>query len=173
MSTSSTRCQASTCFCIGSKFRCMRSTPTEMQSINEKAFECLASTGVNTPETMLPSSDSALPSHALPSSRGRQRCFPCIAPGLQIAMVSNRERAPGVALGVHSHLCDLLTPTAHRIELQINSGDSAGKNRVFTIAHKMLPAVHSSVITVLKNTQGLRARVPVQQSWLESHGPDH
>jgi len=34
---------------IGSKLRCIRSTPTEMQSISENDFECLASTGVNTP----------------------------------------------------------------------------------------------------------------------------
>ena len=39
---------------IGSKFRCIRSTPTETQSIRENDFECLASTGVNTPETMFP-----------------------------------------------------------------------------------------------------------------------
>ena len=44
----------STYFRIGSKFRCMRSTPTEMQSMSENDFECFASTGVNTPGTMLP-----------------------------------------------------------------------------------------------------------------------
>ena len=48
-------CHASTCFRIGSEFRCIRSTPIEMQSVSENDFECLASTGVNTPETMLPS----------------------------------------------------------------------------------------------------------------------
>ena len=42
------------CFRMGSKFRCIRSTPTEMQSISENDFECFASTGVNTPETMIP-----------------------------------------------------------------------------------------------------------------------
>src|SRR5579884_2148133 len=51
-SASSLRCQASTCFRISSKFLCIRSTPTETQSIKENDFECLASTGVNTPETM-------------------------------------------------------------------------------------------------------------------------
>src|SRR6266567_6319361 len=50
-------CHASTCFRIGSKFRCIRSTPTEMQSMSENDFECLASTGVNTPGTTLPDSD--------------------------------------------------------------------------------------------------------------------
>ena len=44
-------CHASTCLRMGSKFRCMRSTPTEMQSISGNDFECLASTGVNAPET--------------------------------------------------------------------------------------------------------------------------
>jgi hypothetical protein len=44
---------ASTCFRIGSKFRCIRSTPTEMQSLSENDFECFASTGVNTPGTTL------------------------------------------------------------------------------------------------------------------------
>src|SRR5258708_40089786 len=44
--------QASTCFRIGSKLRCIRSTPTEMQSTSENDFECFANTGVNTPETM-------------------------------------------------------------------------------------------------------------------------
>src|SRR5437588_12057891 len=56
-SVSSLRCHISTCFRIGSKFRCIRSTPTEMQSMSENDFGCFASTGVNTPETMFPSSD--------------------------------------------------------------------------------------------------------------------
>src|SRR3981081_974458 len=51
-SVSSLLCQASTCFRIGSKFRCIRSTPTEMQSIRENDFECFASTGVKSPVTM-------------------------------------------------------------------------------------------------------------------------
>jgi hypothetical protein len=38
----------------------IRSTPTEMQSINENDFECFASTGVNTPETMFPNSGALL-----------------------------------------------------------------------------------------------------------------
>jgi len=42
-------------FRIESKLRCLRSTPTEMQSIRENDFECLASTGVNTPEATSPS----------------------------------------------------------------------------------------------------------------------
>lgn len=42
--------QLSTCRRIGSKFRCMRSTPTDMQSMSEKDFECFARTGVNTLE---------------------------------------------------------------------------------------------------------------------------
>jgi len=54
-------CQPSTCLRIGSKLRCIRSTPPEMQSISENDFECFAKTGVNTAETMLPSSGSALP----------------------------------------------------------------------------------------------------------------
>ena len=32
-----------------SKLSCMRSTPTEMQSMNENDFECLAKTRLNTP----------------------------------------------------------------------------------------------------------------------------
>src|SRR5260370_4362 len=51
-SVSSLRCQACTCFRMGSKLRCIRSTPTEMESISENDFECLARTGVNAPETM-------------------------------------------------------------------------------------------------------------------------
>ena len=47
-------CPASTCFLMGSKFRCIRSTPTEMQSIRENDFECFARTGVNTLGTMSP-----------------------------------------------------------------------------------------------------------------------
>jgi hypothetical protein len=31
-------CHVSTCLRIGSKFRCIRSTPTEMQSISENDF---------------------------------------------------------------------------------------------------------------------------------------
>src|SRR5260370_24909267 len=52
-SINSLLCQASTCFRIGSKLRCIRSTPTEMQSMSENDFECFASTGVNTPATIL------------------------------------------------------------------------------------------------------------------------
>src|SRR5713226_5829748 len=48
-SVNSLLCHASTCFRIGSKFRCIRSTPTEIQSINENDFECFASTGVKSP----------------------------------------------------------------------------------------------------------------------------
>src|SRR5712691_6187319 len=40
---------ASTCFLIGSKFRCMRSTPTERISTRLRCFVCLASTGVKSP----------------------------------------------------------------------------------------------------------------------------
>lgn len=36
----------------------IRSTPTEMQSIGENELECMASTGVNTPETVFPSPDA-------------------------------------------------------------------------------------------------------------------
>src|SRR5258708_35387083 len=53
-SVNSLLCQDSTCFRIGSKFRCIRSTPTERQSTSENDFECLARTGVNTPGTMFP-----------------------------------------------------------------------------------------------------------------------
>src|SRR5260370_11876753 len=52
-SVNSLLCHASTCFRIGSKFRCTRSTPIEMQSTSEH-FECFASTGVNTPVAMSP-----------------------------------------------------------------------------------------------------------------------
>jgi hypothetical protein len=34
---------------MGSEFGCIRSTPTEMQSLSKNDFECFASTGVNTP----------------------------------------------------------------------------------------------------------------------------
>ncbi len=51
-------CNAPARFRIGSKLRCIRSTPTEMQSMSENVFECFASTGVNTPVTMFPDSGS-------------------------------------------------------------------------------------------------------------------
>jgi hypothetical protein len=41
---------------IASKLRCIRSKPTEMQSMSEDDFECLASTSVNAPERMFPNS---------------------------------------------------------------------------------------------------------------------
>src|SRR6266705_6775180 len=41
--------QASTCRRIGSKLRCMRSTPTERISTRLRCFVCLASTGVKRP----------------------------------------------------------------------------------------------------------------------------
>jgi hypothetical protein len=50
-SVNSLFCPASTCFRIGSKFLCIRPTPTEMQSMSENDFECLASTGVKTAVT--------------------------------------------------------------------------------------------------------------------------
>jgi hypothetical protein len=46
---SSLRCQASTCLRTGSKFRCIRSTSTGIQSMSENDFECFASTGVKSP----------------------------------------------------------------------------------------------------------------------------
>src|SRR5258708_22515494 len=49
-----------------SKLCCMRSTPTEVQSMNENDFECLAKTRVNTRGTMLPSSSLALLLHVTP-----------------------------------------------------------------------------------------------------------
>ena len=39
-SVNSLLCPASTCFRIGSKFLCIRPTPTEMQSMSENDFEC-------------------------------------------------------------------------------------------------------------------------------------
>src|SRR3972149_4626466 len=48
-SVSSDFCHASTCFRMGSKLRCIRSTPTEIASTRENAFECFASTGVKSP----------------------------------------------------------------------------------------------------------------------------
>ena len=51
-SVNSLLCQATTCFHIDSKFRCIRSTPAEMQSTSENDLEYFASTGVYTPETM-------------------------------------------------------------------------------------------------------------------------
>src|SRR6266851_6533738 len=79
-SVSSPLCHASTCLRIGSKLRCIPSTPTERQSTSENDFECFASTGVNTPETMLPSSSSALLLHVTLSSA----TFPMCHKGLQI-----------------------------------------------------------------------------------------
>src|SRR6266567_5551483 len=72
-SVNSLLCHASTCFRMGSKFLCMRSTPTEMQSMRENDFECFASTGVNTPETMSPNSgccEIQLPRSRLDRHRG-------------------------------------------------------------------------------------------------------
>src|SRR6266566_7069137 len=40
---------ASTCFRIGSKFRCMPSTPTERMSTRLRCLVCLARTGVKSP----------------------------------------------------------------------------------------------------------------------------
>ena len=39
----------STCFRIGSKLRCIRSIPTEIESNKENDFECFAKTGVKSP----------------------------------------------------------------------------------------------------------------------------
>ena len=65
-------------FCMGSKFRCIRSTPTEMQSMSEKDFECFARTGVNTPVTMFP--DSGLVNIRFPRSRLLARRESVLAP---------------------------------------------------------------------------------------------
>ncbi len=50
------KCSIKPCFRIGSKFRCLPSTPTEMQSMSEKDFECLARTGVKSRRTVFPKS---------------------------------------------------------------------------------------------------------------------
>ena len=47
-----------------SKLCCMRSTPTEMQSMNENDFECLAKTRVNTPPMAKMTDDELLGSYA-------------------------------------------------------------------------------------------------------------
>ena len=44
-----TFCQVLICLRTGSKFRCIRSMPTEMQSTSDNDFECFASTGVKSP----------------------------------------------------------------------------------------------------------------------------
>jgi hypothetical protein len=49
--------QRSTWPCIGSKLRCIRSTPTDKLSWSEKFLECLANTGVKSPLTRKFSSD--------------------------------------------------------------------------------------------------------------------
>jgi hypothetical protein len=36
-------------FALAQKFRCIRSTPTELESMSENDFECLASTGLKSP----------------------------------------------------------------------------------------------------------------------------
>src|SRR5437868_6138317 len=71
-SVSSFRCQASTCLRIGSKLRCIRSTPTEMQSMRENDFECFASTGVNATETTSPNSEQAKLKLVMLASQGNQ-----------------------------------------------------------------------------------------------------
>ena len=49
-----------------SKLCCMRSTPTEMQSMNENDFECLAKTRVNTPPMAKMTDDELHGSYAGP-----------------------------------------------------------------------------------------------------------
>src|SRR5258708_5282227 len=79
-SVSSLLCQVSTCFRIGSKFRCMRSTPTEMQSMSENDFECFPSTGVKSPGTMFP-------------NPGNDKPMPlCTPPPLRNAMDRSTDR---------------------------------------------------------------------------------
>jgi len=53
-SVNSLLCHTSTCFRIGSKVRCIRSTPIDSASSSEKCFECFARTGLNTPVAMYP-----------------------------------------------------------------------------------------------------------------------
>jgi hypothetical protein len=91
----------STWRCMGSKFRWMRSTANreridEVEALGvfgqdrrEHARDNVAKLRLSTARTL----------HVTLSSPARQRCFPSIALGLQMAMVSNSERAPGVALG--------------------------------------------------------------------------
>jgi hypothetical protein len=63
---------ASTWLRMGSKFLCIRSTPTEMQSIGENDFECLASTGVKSPATaMFEQIDTQEPPQCDPLVRSR------------------------------------------------------------------------------------------------------
>jgi hypothetical protein len=59
-----------------SKLCCMRSTPTEMQSMNENDFECLAKTRVNTPP-MAKMTDDVQPGsyRFVPADRYRQRAL--------------------------------------------------------------------------------------------------
>jgi len=86
-------------FRIGSKLCCMRSTPTETQSISEKDFECLASTGVNTPGTMFPDSVDRRPYragnrgfHGLVSGFGR---WPLIVDSARMAGSDKCKKSSG------------------------------------------------------------------------------
>src|SRR5216684_2042955 len=108
-SVNSLLCQASTCLRIGSKFRCIRSTPTEMQSMSEKDFECFASTGVNAPVTMFP--DSAPMSIRFPRSRAPASLAPpCF--NFWIARHSCGTRTPIPNLRAYTPL-DLLSSSLH------------------------------------------------------------
>src|ERR1700678_22329 len=80
-SVNSLRCQVSTCFRIGSKLRCIRSTPTEMQSMSENDFECFASTGVKTPNG---AKLAFVPKDGEPD-RDRERPLPCHGTGKYVS----------------------------------------------------------------------------------------
>src|SRR5271157_417256 len=98
-SVSSLLCQVSTCFRIGSKFRCMRSTPTEMQSISENDFECLASTGVNTLGTISPNGrGAALSKTGSESTKQHCGCW-CGGESLRSSGVSDLEPFRSKVLG--------------------------------------------------------------------------
>src|SRR6266852_4178363 len=94
-SVNSLLCQASTCFRIGSKLRCIRSTPTEMQSMSENDFECFASTGVKTPvlfKTIFPEPSRNGSLSRLNCQRDDNDCLPHQKPSARRA---SRQRIVG------------------------------------------------------------------------------
>jgi hypothetical protein len=77
---------------FASKRLCIRSTPTEMQSISENDFECMAKTGVNTPETMfstVPTSESDRTTENCPGARSERNATRFEACLLSMARVAS------------------------------------------------------------------------------------
>jgi hypothetical protein len=95
---------------MGSEFGCIRSTPTEMQSLSKNDFERFASTGVNTPPMAKMTDDGQLFRNRIKEGLGQTPREPSAACAATLAEYTPRETCPWRIVISPSHMaCNIVT----------------------------------------------------------------